>query len=139
MGKAAHCEIYGTDYPTPDGTCIRDYIHIIDLAQAHILGLAAGKQGFYNLGNGDGYSVREVIDTCAKVTGKKIPAVEKPRRPGTRAPLVEEPHRTGFKGGLEGLIGKLLDAHHEGGRSGGRDLFDLVTEFLGLAAQSLRQ
>ena len=64
---------------------------------------------------------------------------EKPRRPGTRAPLVEEPHGTRFKGGLECLIGKLLDAHHEGGRSGGRDLFDLVTEFLGLAAQSLRQ
>src|SRR6266700_1938567 len=88
LGQKAHCEIYGTDYPTPDGTCIRDYIHIIDLAQAHILGLAAGKQGFYNLGNGDGYSVRQVIDACAKVTGKKIPAVEKPRRPGDPPKLV---------------------------------------------------
>src|SRR2546430_4406012 len=56
LGQSKHCEIYGTDYPTPDGTCIRDYIHIIDLAQAHILGLAAGKQGFYNLATGDGYS-----------------------------------------------------------------------------------
>ena len=64
------CEIYGTDYPTPDGTCIRDYIHILDLAQAHILGLAPGRQGFYNLGNGDGYSVREVIRMCEKVTGQ---------------------------------------------------------------------
>jgi UDP-glucose 4-epimerase len=57
LGQSAHCEIYGTDYPTPDGTCIRDYIHIVDLAQAHMLALAPGKQGFYNLGNGDGYSV----------------------------------------------------------------------------------
>src|SRR5579872_7292824 len=82
LGQAAQCDIYGTDYPTPDGTCIRDYIHIIDLAQAHILALAPGKQGFYNLGNGDGYSVRQVIQTCEKVSGKKIPVIEKPRRPG---------------------------------------------------------
>src|SRR5688572_21541788 len=61
LGQKPHCEIYGTDYPTPDGTCIRDYIHIIDLAQAHILALAPGRQGFFNLGNGDGYSVRQVI------------------------------------------------------------------------------
>ena len=82
LGQKPQCEIYGTDYPTPDGTCIRDYIHILDLAQAHILGLAPGRQGFYNLGNGDGYSVREVIRMCEKVTGKTIPAIEKPRRPG---------------------------------------------------------
>src|SRR5213075_3233457 len=88
LGQADHCDIYGTDYPTPDGTCIRDYIHIVDLAQAHILALAPGKQGFYNLGNGDGYSVREVIRTCEKVSGKKIPAVEKPRRPGDPPKLV---------------------------------------------------
>jgi UDP-glucose 4-epimerase len=88
LGQKAQCEIYGTDYPTPDGTCIRDYIHILDLAQAHILGLATGKKGFYNLGNGDGYSVREVIRMCEKVTGKKIPAVEKPRRPGDPPKLV---------------------------------------------------
>ena len=88
LGQAAQCEIYGTDYPTPDGTCIRDYIHIIDLAQAHILALAPGKQGFYNLGNGDGYSVRQVIQMCEKVSGKKIPAVEKPRRPGDPPKLV---------------------------------------------------
>ena len=88
LGQKPQCEIYGTDYPTPDGTCIRDYIHILDLAQAHILGLAPGKQGFYNLGNGDGYSVREVIRMCEKVTGKRIPAVEKPRRPGDPPKLV---------------------------------------------------
>jgi UDP-glucose 4-epimerase len=88
LGQAAQCEIYGTDYPTPDGTCIRDYIHIVDLAQAHILALAPGKQGFYNLGNGDGYSVRQVIEMCEKVTGKKIPAIEKPRRPGDPPKLV---------------------------------------------------
>lgn len=88
LGQAGHCEIFGTDYPTPDGTCIRDYIHIVDLAQAHILGLAPGKQGFYNLGNGDGYSVREVIKMCEKVTSKSIPAIEKPRRPGDPPRLV---------------------------------------------------
>src|SRR2546425_821892 len=88
LGQAARCEVYGTDYPTPDGTCIRDYIHILDLAQAHILGLEAGRQGFYNLGNGDGYSVRQVIETCEKVTGKKIPSLEKPRRAGDPPKLV---------------------------------------------------
>ncbi len=88
LGQAKQCEIYGTDYPTPDGTCIRDYIHIKDLAQAHILGLAPGKTGFYNLGNGDGYSVKEVIQMCEKITGVKIPAIEKPRRAGDPPKLV---------------------------------------------------
>jgi UDP-glucose 4-epimerase len=88
LGQSRQCEIYGTDYPTPDGTCIRDYIHIIDLAQAHIRALEPGKQGFYNLGNGDGYSVRQVIETCEELSGKKIPAIEKPRRPGDPPKLV---------------------------------------------------
>jgi len=88
LGQAAQCDIYGTDYPTPDGTCIRDYIHVADLAQAHILALAPGARGFYNLGNGDGYSVREVIQTCEKVSGAKIPVVEKPRRAGDPPRLV---------------------------------------------------
>lgn len=88
LGQAAQCEIFGTDYPTPDGTCIRDYIHIMDLAQAHLLALPPGRQGFYNLGNGDGYSVREVIQMCEKVTGQSIKAVEKPRRPGDPPRLV---------------------------------------------------
>ncbi len=88
LGRAKQCEIFGTDYPTPDGTCIRDYIHIVDLAQAHMLGLQPGRTGFYNLGNGDGYSVRQVISTCEKISGKTIPAVEKPRRPGDPPKLV---------------------------------------------------
>ncbi len=88
LGQKEQCEIFGTDYPTPDGTCIRDYIHILDLAQAHILALQPGKRGFFNLGNGEGYSVREVIDTCARVSGKTIKAVEKPRRAGDPPRLV---------------------------------------------------
>lgn len=88
LGQAPHCEIYGTDYPTPDGTCVRDYIHIVDLAQAHILALKPGISGFYNLGNGEGYSVREVIRTCEAVCQRKIPVVEKPRRPGDPPRLV---------------------------------------------------
>ncbi|HUR44799.1 MAG TPA: UDP-glucose 4-epimerase GalE [Candidatus Saccharimonadales bacterium] len=88
LGQAKQCEIYGTDYETPDGTCIRDYIHVIDLAAAHILALEPGKQGFFNLGNGDGYSVRDVIKTCEAVSGTKIPVVEKPRRPGDPPKLV---------------------------------------------------
>lgn len=88
LGRAAHCEIFGTDYPTPDGTCVRDYVHIVDLAQAHLLGLTPGKSGFFNLGNGEGYSVRQVISACEMITGNKIPALEKPRRPGDPPRLV---------------------------------------------------
>jgi len=88
LKQAKECEIYGTDYPTFDGTCIRDYIHVIDLAEAHILAMAPGKQGFYNLGNGDGYSVRDVISTCEKISGQQIPVIEKPRRPGDPPRLV---------------------------------------------------
>jgi UDP-glucose 4-epimerase len=88
LGQLPHVDVYGTDYPTPDGTCIRDYIHVIDLATAHILALQPGKQGFYNLGNGDGYSVRQVITACEKVTGRKIAAVEKARRPGDPPRLI---------------------------------------------------
>jgi UDP-glucose 4-epimerase len=88
LGQKSHCEIFGTDYPTPDGTCVRDYIHIADLAQAHILALAPGKQGFFNLGNGEGYSVREVLSMCEKVSGRPIKAIEKPRRPGDPPKLV---------------------------------------------------
>jgi UDP-glucose 4-epimerase len=80
--------LYGADYPTPDGTCIRDYIHVIDLAQAHILALRPGARGFFNLGNGAGYSVREVIQTCEIVCGSKIAVAEKARRPGDPPRLV---------------------------------------------------
>src|SRR5688572_3514732 len=88
LGQKENIQIFGTDYETPDGTCIRDYIHIVDLAQAHLLAMAPGSKGFYNLGNGDGYSVREVIQMCEKVSGKTIKAVEKPRRPGDPPRLV---------------------------------------------------
>jgi UDP-glucose 4-epimerase len=88
LAQKPHVEIYGTDYKTPDGTCIRDYIHIVDLARAHILALGAVKSEFYNLGTGGGASVRDVIDTCRKVTGRKIDVVEKPRRPGDPPRLI---------------------------------------------------
>jgi UDP-glucose 4-epimerase len=88
LGQKPHVEIFGADYDTPDGTCIRDYIHIIDLARAHILALNASRSESYNLGTGGGASVREVIDTCRKVTGRKVQVVEKPRRPGDPARLV---------------------------------------------------
>lgn len=88
LGQKSEVEIYGTDYETPDGTCIRDYIHIFDLAQAHILALGAAKTDFYNLGTGGGSSVREVIDACRRVTQREIPVVEKPRRPGDPPRLI---------------------------------------------------
>ncbi len=88
LGQKEHVEMYGTDYETPDGTCIRDYIHILDLAQAHILALGVEKSAFYNLGTGGGTSVREVIAACERVTGKKIPVVEKARRPGDPPKLI---------------------------------------------------
>jgi len=88
LGEKPHVEIFGTDYDTPDGTCIRDYIHIVDLARAHMLALNARKSEFYNLGTGGGSSVREVIDAARKVTGRKIDIVEKPRRPGDPPRLI---------------------------------------------------
>ena len=88
LGKKSEVEIYGTDYETPDGTCIRDYIHIVDLACAHILALESPNSEFYNLGTGGGSSVREVIESCRKVTGRKIDIVEKPRRPGDPLRLI---------------------------------------------------
>nr|MBI2905930.1 UDP-glucose 4-epimerase GalE [Chloroflexota bacterium] len=91
QGKAASAAVYGVDYPTPDGTCIRDYIHILDLAQAHVLAVEALEDRpvlVYNLGNGQGYSVRQVIDTARAVTGHPIPIVELPRRPGDAPRLV---------------------------------------------------
>jgi UDP-glucose 4-epimerase len=109
LGQSKHCEIYGTDYPTPDGTCIRDYIHVVDLAQAHILALQPGKHGFYNLGNGDGCSVRQVIQACEKVTGHKIPIVEKPRRPGDPPKLVASAEKANRELGWKPAFPKLDD------------------------------
>src|SRR6266511_1379078 len=91
LGEQEAAQIYGTDYPTPDGTCIRDYIHIADLVSAHLLaldGLSERDRLIYNLGSGNGYSVREVIETARQVTGHPIPANELPRRPGDSARLV---------------------------------------------------
>ena len=91
LGQAEYAYVFGADYPTPDGTCIRDYIHVADLVSAHILVLDALK-GYdrltYNIGSGHGYSVREVIDTASAVSGVKIPVQETPRRPGDPARLV---------------------------------------------------
>jgi UDP-glucose 4-epimerase len=92
LGQIDHIQLFGTDYGTTDGTCIRDYVHVNDLAQAHLLALdvllADGESAVYNLGSNNGFSVKEVIDKAELVTGKKIPVVEVPRRPGDPAILV---------------------------------------------------
>ena len=88
LGQQEKVGIFGDDYDTPDGTCIRDYIHIVDLAQAHILALTGSQTGAFNLGNGSGYSVKQVIDVARHVTGHPIPAEIKPRRPGDPPRLV---------------------------------------------------
>src|SRR5437899_12786128 len=78
LRQRPNVEVYGTDYDTPDGTCIREYIHIVDLARAHILALGATTSGFYNLGTGGGSSVREVIATSRKITDRKSETIENP-------------------------------------------------------------
>jgi UDP-glucose 4-epimerase len=91
LGLIPRVEVYGTDYPTPDGTAIRDYIHIEDLSAAHLLALGGARGGehrIFNLGNGTGFSVREVIDAASQVTGRQIPVTEAPRRPGDPPRLV---------------------------------------------------
>lgn len=96
LGQRQAAQIFGTDYPTPDGTCIRDYIHIADLVSAHLLaldGLAERDRLVYNLGSGNGYSVRQVIDTARQVTGLPIPVEELPARPGDSARLVASPEK----------------------------------------------
>lgn len=90
-GKREQIAIYGNDYPTPDGTCIRDYIHLADLVSAHLLALEAletQSQLVYNVGSGQGYSIRQVLEAARQVTGQPIPAVDAPRRPGDPARLV---------------------------------------------------
>ena len=93
LGQRERVEIYGVDYDTPDGTCIRDYIHIVDLAQAHMLALQRKESALYNLGTGGGNSVREVVESCRRVTGKHIATVEKARRPGDPARLIAASER----------------------------------------------
>jgi UDP-glucose 4-epimerase len=90
-GTREHVSVFGTDYPTDDGTAVRDYIHVEDLGRAHLLALdrvTAGRHNIYNLGNGLGFSVRQVIDAARRVTGREIPVREEPRRPGDPAQLV---------------------------------------------------
>ncbi|WP_157252373.1 UDP-glucose 4-epimerase GalE [Nonomuraea typhae] len=90
-GEREEVRVFGTDYPTPDGTCVRDYVHVADLARAHLLALGAvteGEHKIYNLGSGTGFSVKEVIDVCREVTGHPIPETVGPRRAGDPAVLV---------------------------------------------------
>ena len=112
-GKRESVSIYGTDYDTPDGTCIRDSIHVTDLAEAHILAveylMKGGESNVFNLGNGVGYSVREVIETARKVTGHPIPAVEIPRRAGDPARLVASGEKAKTVLGWEPKITSLED------------------------------
>lgn len=104
-GKRDKLYIYGTDYPTPDGTCIRDYIHVMDLAEAHILALdylmAGGESEVFNCGYGRGYSVKEVVDQAKKVTGVDFPVEYAPRRPGDPPELVADSKKIREKLGWE--------------------------------------
>jgi len=122
QGKRDHIEIYGDDYDTRDGTCIRDYVHVLDLAQAHILALEAldDESRVYNLGNGDGYSVREVIETARSVTGAEIPAETGPRRPGDPPVLIASSDKierelgwTPQYGDLEDIIASAWEWHQK--------------------------
>ena len=90
-------KVFGRDYDTPDGTCIRDYVHVVDLCEAHLLALAyldrGGTGDAFNLGNGNGFSVQEVIDTARRVTGREIKVEDSRRRPGDAVRLVADPTR----------------------------------------------
>lgn len=118
-GQRDAVRIFGTDYPTSDGTAVRDYIHVDDLATAHLLAIDAATPGIhriFNLGNGAGYSVRQVIDAAASVTGREIPTIEAPRRPGDPAVLVASSEKIrrelGWqpeKPALETMIGDAWD------------------------------
>ena len=125
-GKRAHVTVFGDDYPTRDGTCVRDYIHVSDLAEAHVLAarhLLSGGEGLnLNLGNGAGYSVREVIETAERVTGKKIPYRMEPRRAGDPPELVGNAEKAktllGWNpkhGSLEAILGSAWAWHRRKG------------------------
>jgi UDP-glucose 4-epimerase len=115
-GRTDHVKVFGTDYPTRDGTAVRDYIHVEDLGVAHLLALQActpGRHRIYNLGTGDGYSVREVVEAARRVTGRKIPAREEPRRAGDPPELVASSGRIREELGWEprkGLDEMIADA-----------------------------
>ncbi|MDL2077572.1 UDP-glucose 4-epimerase GalE [Streptomyces sp. GXMU-J15] len=117
QGRREAVSIFGDDYPTPDGTCVRDYIHVADLAEAHLLALKAAAPGEHlicNLGNGSGFSVREVVETARQVTGHPIPAVVAPRRGGDPAVLVASAaaarERLGWNPSRADLKGIVADA-----------------------------
>ncbi|MFE9572127.1 UDP-glucose 4-epimerase GalE [Streptomyces sp. NPDC006692] len=117
LGQRDAISIYGDDYPTPDGTCVRDYIHVADLAQAHLLALPAAVAGEHlvcNLGNGNGFSVREVVETVRKVTGHAVPEVVAARRAGDPAVLVASASRAherlGWQPSRADLAGIVADA-----------------------------
>jgi UDP-glucose 4-epimerase len=93
LGQMPCVKVFGNDYNTPDGTCIRDYIHIVDLGRAHILALTGTHTGAFNLGTGTGFSVREVIDVVRQVTGHAVPEAVSPRRPGDPDRLVAAAER----------------------------------------------
>jgi len=117
LGQREQIQIYGEDWPTEDGTCVRDYIHVTDLADAHLLALehaTPGEHRIYNLGNGTGFSVKQVIETCREVTGHPIPAAVAPRRAGDPAVLVASSERArtdlGWKPERADLTGIVRDA-----------------------------
>ncbi|MFD7066235.1 UDP-glucose 4-epimerase GalE [Streptomyces sp. NPDC059913] len=117
LGRRASISVYGDDYPTPDGTCVRDYIHVADLAEAHLLALEAATPGEHlicNLGNGNGFSVREVVETVRAVTGHPVPEVVAPRRAGDPAVLVASAatarERLGWTPSRADLAGIVTDA-----------------------------
>jgi UDP-glucose 4-epimerase len=123
LGRRQNIKIFGQDYPTPDGTCIRDYIHVQDLADAHLLALGALEKKdrvIYNIGNGQGFTVREVIDSVRRVTGKPIPVEECPRRPGDPAILVAGSEKIKQELGwrprfadLDAIIASAWEWHHK--------------------------
>ncbi|MBH1935392.1 UDP-glucose 4-epimerase GalE [Streptomyces sp. AV19] len=117
LGERPEIAVHGADYPTPDGTCVRDYLHVADLAEAHLLALAAARPGEHlvcNLGNGSGFSVREVVETAREVTGRPIPQRTGPRRPGDPAVLVASAERArevlGWRPRRPDLAGIIADA-----------------------------
>jgi UDP-arabinose 4-epimerase len=112
-GRRPHVSVFGTDYDTPDGTCVRDYIHVTDLAEAHVLALTAlgegAEQAAYNLGNCNGFSVREVIRTVERVSGCRVPVEESARRPGDPAALVSDASRARAELGWQPSFTNLAD------------------------------
>lgn len=119
LGRRENLGIYGTDYPTPDGTCIRDYVHVEDLVDAHVAVMAALKPGEsrkYNLGIGKGYSVREIIETAERVTGKPIKVVEQARRPGDPPRLYADPRKINDELGWRASItdlGEIIESAYK--------------------------